>query len=283
MTDAAEDGGRPSDTRPARPPMPPAVRRIVGVSIVTFWAVQLTLMLVAGLPLLDSVLLAVLLVAVPGLSVAQLPLIDGTPLERLPAYWSSVVTLWLLGTACWFVGSREGGAAALGFVAIPVVEMALWTVGLLLGGLLTIFVFRQIAVWSGAQDSPMLRQLLPQTREERTAFGVLSLAAGFGEEIAYRGYAIPVLVPLLGVPGAAVLTSAVFGVLHGYQGALGILRTGAMGGILAWGFLSSGSLWPPIIAHTLIDLVAGLWLGDRLLSPERPPGVGEPDINSLER
>lgn len=129
----------------------------------------------------------------------------------------------------------------------------------------------------------MLRQLLPRSRDERKAFAVLSVAAGFGEEIAYRGYAIPVLVPLLGVTGAAVLSSAVFGVLHGYQGVLGIFRTGAMGGMLAWGFLASGSLWPPIIAHTLIDLVAGLWLGDRLLSPEGPAGVGEPSSTPLER
>ncbi|MDH3206380.1 MAG: CPBP family intramembrane metalloprotease [Gemmatimonadota bacterium] len=262
--------------------MPPAVRRIAGASVVLFWVVLLMLTYVAGLSLLDGVLLAVLLVAVPGLSVAQLPLIEDAPLERLPAYWSSIATLWLLGTAGWFVGTREGGAGAIGLVRTPWVPLALWTVGLTLGGLLTILVFRQIGVVAGIGESPMLRQLLPRTHEERHAFGVLSVAAGFGEEIAYRGYAIPVLGPLLGVSGAAVLTSVVFGVLHGYQGALGILRTGAMGGMLAWGFLSSGSLWPPIIAHTLIDLVAGLWLGDKLLSPEHAPSVSEPDISPLE-
>lgn len=269
--------------RPERQHMPAAVRRIAGVTVVLFWVVQLTLMLIAGLALLDSVLVAVLLVAVPGLSVAQLPLIDDRPLERLPAYWSSIAALWLLGTACWFVGTREGGAGAIGLVLIPWVPMTLWTIGLALGGLLMILLFRQVALRAGARESPMLRQLLPRTHEERHAFGALSVAAGLGEEIAYRGYAIPVLVPLLGMPGAAVLTSAVFGVLHGYQGPLGILRTSAMGGMLAWGFLVSGSLWPPIIAHTLIDLAAGLWLGDRLLSPEPSPGVGEPDSTPLDR
>jgi membrane protease YdiL (CAAX protease family) len=262
--------------------LPPQVRGIAGVSVVLFWVVHLTLLFAGGLSLLDSVLLAVLLVAVPGLSMAQLPLIDDTPLQRLPAYWSSVATLWLLGTAGWCVGTREGGAAALGLVSLPWTAMALWTAGLTLGGLLTILGFRQIALWSGTQESGMLRQLLPRTRDERRAFGVLSVAAGLGEEMAYRGYAIPVLAPLLGVGGAAVVTSAVFGVLHGYQGPLGICRTSAMGGMLAWGFLASGSLWPAIVAHTLIDLVAGLWLGERLLSPERPAGVGEPDISSFE-
>jgi len=107
--------------------------------------------------------LAVLLVAVPGVSVAQLPLIDGAPVERLPAYWSSIATLWLLGTASWFVGTREGGAAAVGFVPIGLSAMTVWTVGLTSGGILTIFIFRQLAVWSGAHESPMLRQLLPRT------------------------------------------------------------------------------------------------------------------------
>lgn len=253
--------------RGPRPPLPPTVRALAAVGAVLFWIVQLWLMLGVGMTLLDSLLLAVLLVAVPGLSLAQLPLIQETPIERMPAYWSSIATLWLLGTACWFVGTREGGAAAIGLVPIAWLPMLLWTLGLTLGGLFTIVFFRQLSVWTGTLDSRLLRQLLPRSPEERSTFAVLSVAAGLGEEIAYRGYAITVLSPVLGVAGAAVLTSVVFGVLHGYQGALGIVRTGAMGGLLAWGFLASGSLWPAIVAHTLIDLLAGLWLGERLLSP----------------
>jgi membrane protease YdiL (CAAX protease family) len=261
-------------TSPGSTGLPRSVRLVSAVGFVLFWTVQLGLLSVMDLALLDSVLVAALLVAVPALSLAQLPIIGDAEIERLPAYWSSVATLWLLGTACWFVGSREGGGAALGFTSVPVVVMASWTVALTLGGLLTIFVFREISVRLGFGDSRLIRELMPRTPRERSAFVVLSLAAGFGEEIAYRGYAITVLAPGLGVPGAALLTSAVFGVLHGYQGAFGILRAGAIGGLLAWGFLASGSLWPAIAAHTAIDLLAGLWLGDRLLSPEASSGVG---------
>jgi membrane protease YdiL (CAAX protease family) len=46
-----------------------------------------------------------------------------------------------------------------------------------------------------------------------------------------------------------------------------------MGGFLAWGFLASGSLWPAILAHTAIDLLAGIVLGEKLLSPTRAGGV----------
>jgi membrane protease YdiL (CAAX protease family) len=241
--------------------------------VTLFWVVLLWLMLVVRLPLLDSILLAVLLAAVPTLSLAQVPLIGDVPIERLPAYWGSIVTLWLLGTACWLVGTRVGGPAALGLVAIPLVSLVGWSIGLTSAGMLVIVAFRQIGEWADVPESGLLRRLLPRTRRERHVFALLAMAAGTGEELAYRGYAIPVLAPILSVPGAAILTTVVFGVLHGYQGWLGVLRTGVMGGILAWGFLASGSLWPPMLAHTLIDLLAGIVLGERLLSPSGASGV----------
>lgn len=260
-----------------------AVRVIGWVGAILFWIVQLTLLFVFDMVLADTILLAALLVAVPAFATAQLPLIAGVRVERLPAYWGSIASLWLLGSACWLVGTRAGGAAALGLLALGPVSMALWSVGLTFGGLLTILFFRKISVWTGAGESPVLRDLMPQTRQEKGVFGLLSLAAGVAEEFAYRGYAIPMLAPLLGVGGAVVLTSGVFGVLHGYQGWLGTLRTGLMGALLAWGFLASGSLWPAIVAHTAIDLVAGIVLGEKLLPPQRPVGVvGAPDTRSPE-
>src|SRR5690606_3911022 len=82
---------------------------------------------------------------------------------------------------------------------------------------------------------------------------------------------ITALSPLVGVAGGAVLSSLVFGVLHAYQGTIGIVRTFLMGSVLATGFVLSGSLWPAIIAHTAIDLVAGLVLADWFLAqPGRP-------------
>jgi membrane protease YdiL (CAAX protease family) len=240
--------------------------RLVALSgAVLFWVVLGVGARTTDLALVDAILLTVLLVAVPAMSVAQLPLIEGAKIERLPAYWSSITTLWLIGTACWFVGTRDGGAAALGLVGLPGPAFVGWTLGLTVAALVIIVAFRAAAGWMGVPDSPILRQLLPVTPRERSAFALLSLAAGTGEELAYRGYVIPVLAPVLGIGPAAALSTAVFGIMHGYQGTMGIVRTGLMGAVLAWGFLASGSLWPPIIAHTLIDLLVGLVFGDRLL------------------
>lgn len=247
-------------------------RAFTWLAALSFWVVMLALFLGVGMPLVDSILLAVLLAAVPLLAIAQVPLAQGLEIERLPAYWSSIATLWVLGTACWLVGAREGGPAALGLVWLPVTALVGWTLALTSAGLLLVVVFHAAARLAGVLDSDLLTQLLPVTRKERGVFALLSVAAGVAEELAYRGYVIPVLSPLLGVGAAALLSTAVFGVVHAYQGVLGIVRTAFMGGILAWGFLASGSLLPAIFAHTLIDVVAGIVLGERLLvrSPDSP-------------
>lgn len=272
----AEDGGArdpASSEVPTLPPQPgPEARRfaraLTWTGVTLFWVVGLLLHLVVGMALSDSILLSVLLAVVPVFAIAQVPLARDLTIERLPAYWSSIATLWILGTACWLVGTRDGGAAAVGLVGLSTGPLLAWTFGLALAGLLLIGIFHAIARRVGLADSRLLSQLLPRTRRERRVFAILSVAAGSGEELAYRGYAIPVLTPLLGVVGAAVLSTAVFGVMHAYQGALGIVRTSLMGGVLAWGFLASGSLWPAILAHILIDLVAGIALGEKLLVPD---------------
>tara|TARA_A100001037_G_scaffold251783_2_gene235481 strand:- start:26470 stop:26742 length:273 start_codon:yes stop_codon:yes gene_type:complete len=89
------------------------------------------------------------------------------------------------------------------------------------------------------------------------------------------------LIPILGMGSAVVISSLVFGLMHGYQGWLGILRTTLMGAVLAWGFISSGSLIPAMIAHIMIDLIAGILIGDWLLSPEPEFGVDSEESPSV--
>jgi membrane protease YdiL (CAAX protease family) len=262
----------------------PRFARAVGwVGAILFWSVQLTLLYVFELPLADTILLAALLAAVPALAVMQVAVVAEIRIERLQAYWASIMTLWLLGSAAWLVGTRSAGARALGFVPLPPAAFAAWTVGLTVGALGIILLFREIAARAGTDESSLLRELLPRTPREKSVFALLSVAAGVGEEAAYRGYAIPLLAGLMGAPAAAALTSIVFGVLHAYQGWLGGVRTALIGGFFAWGFLAAGSLWPVVVAHTAVDLLAGLVLGERLLPQARPAGVvgalDGPDLN----
>lgn len=250
--------------------------------VILFWLAYWALHSVAGLAVPDSILLSALLVALPALALGQVPMMDDVPIDRIPAYWSSIATLWILGTLSWIVGTREGGIDSIGAVWTSLGSIAFWSVALLAGGMAVIQAFKALADALGIPDSRLVWELLPRTQEEKGVFVILSIAAGTGEEVAYRGYAIPVLASILGLPGAVLLSSAVFGVLHAYQGPLGILRTTVMGLILALGFILSGSLIPAVIAHTLIDVIAGVFLADRLVSPPEPSGVHALDPPTLQ-
>ena len=256
-------------------------RAVLGAGLVVFVAVLAGFAFLARLPLLDAILLAALLVAVPVSALAQLPFLDDLYVERIPIYWASIASIGFIGVAAWLVGTRDAGPG-VGLGTIAAAPLVLWALGLTVAGLATITLFREVATRIGTPDTPLLRELLPRTGRERGVFALLSVSAGFGEELAYRGYAISALAPITGVGGAAVVASVTFGVVHGYQGVLGMVRTGVMGGVLAWGFLASGSLWPGIVAHTLIDVLAGIVLGERLLSPERSAGVSEPASLPIE-
>ena len=92
------------------------------------------------------------------------------------------------------------------------------------------------------------------------------MCAGLGEEVAYRGYAISAVVMAGGsAPFAAIVTSVAFGLVHSYQGFIGIFRTGIFGLIMGSALLYTESLWSLVLAHTLIDLLAGLVLTKKLL------------------
>lgn len=225
------------------------------------------------LPLLDVAALAVLLVGLPAASLAQLRFVDGLEIRRVPAYVSSIATLGVIGLGAGLVGARSGGLAALGLGPAEVGPTAAWAGGLVVAGVALVVAFRELALALGIHDSPLLLALMPRTRRERAVFGALSVTAGVCEEVAYRGYALTLLIGVVGTLPAAVFTSLVFGLMHGYQGWLGVARTSVLGGLLAAGYLASGTLWAPVVAHAALDVVLGVVLADRLVVPGRASGV----------
>ena len=228
-------------------------------------AVALALYFVGGVRLLDVILLTLMLVVLPGLAVAQAAMLDRIPFHRLSAYWSSIATLWILGATAWLVGTRDSGLQGIGLLPLPPLALLGWTAGLTVVGVGVMLVSRAVGRALGIRERAILGRLLPRTGQEKKVFALLSVAAGVGEEVAFRGYAIPVLAVAVGLPWSVILTSLVFGVLHAYQGRIGMVRTAIMGAVLAGGMLGSGSLLPVILAHVLVDLVGGLVLADRFM------------------
>ena len=241
--------------------------RIVLAGALAYPVIVLLLVKATALGLLDALFLAGLLELLPTLALGQMALARDVVIERAPAYMNSGSTVLLLGILSLFMGRRLVGPPALGLEAPLSVSNVLWTGALFLVGIGTLLVFRAMRRAMGTEETRLVHQLMPVTGKEKRLFAGLSLCAGFGEEMAYRGYALTALVLATGSATLAlIVTSATFGVLHAYQGLIGVVRTGVVGLIMGAAFLHTGSLWPPIVAHTLIDLVAGLALRERLLS-----------------
>ncbi|MEE2669491.1 MAG: CPBP family intramembrane glutamic endopeptidase [Gemmatimonadota bacterium] len=227
------------------------------------------LILATPLTFVDAIFLGVLLELLPVLAVAQVQAGDGMAVNRTEIYLTSGFSILVLGLISLGLGLQTLGLERLGLGPHPrdITAEVLWTVTLVVAGILILLGFSLIRKRIGSLENRIIRDLMPVTSREKKFFVGLALCAGFGEEVAYRGYAVSALVMATGSPFFALLsTSAAFGVLHSYQGKLGVVRTSLVGLLMGVAFIHIGSLWPPMIAHALIDLVVGLALRDRLLS-----------------
>ena len=102
---------------------------------------------------------------------------------------------------------------------------------------------------------------LPELSATRNALhlilAILMVAVvAYAEEAIFRGYLMLRLQAVTGSPLAALLlSSVVFAVGHGYEGAAGVIAVGFMG--LAFGavYLRRGNLLAPMVMHFLNDLM----------------------------
>lgn len=263
----------PEDDRDGPEPrgagLPPSVRRFLRNGVLLYPVIVAGLWVSTDFGLLNSALLAGLLELLPVLAVAQVPLVGEEEVDRPAAYLGSAVAILFLGWTSLTLGEGLVGYEAMGLAPLSRGDFLLWTAVALVGGMGLMGVSHLVEKAFGLEESDVLKQILPRTLHEKSLFAGVSLAAGLGEELAYRSYAIPVLAMLIGSTwGAAVLSSGIFGFLHAYQGGLGVARTAVLGFAFAAVFILSGSIWPAIVAHTVIDLVGGLVLGPRLLNQE---------------
>ncbi len=247
--------------------LPPVVVRVVKGSVFFFPILGCLFWLGTELGFWASFYTAFLLELLPALALAQLPLLDEEgPLPRVPVYVSSAGVILLIGWLALMAGYAELGLEAMGLGPAGWGLVLGWSVGLTLSALLLLWGFLAIRKAVGIRETYLLVELLPKSFKEKIIFGFLSLAAGLGEELAYRGFLVPTLTLLLGWSwGAALLSSTLFGLLHAYQGWLGIVRTAALGFVLAASFIMTGVLWPAILAHAILDVMAGVFLGESLV------------------
>ena len=243
--------------------------RVAIAGLVGYAAVVYVLLSSTPLGWLDALFLAALIELLPVLAVIQVDLARDLAAERAQAYVTSAVTILILGVSSLALGWRLVGMEGMGLRIEPerIIYVMSWGAGILVLGAATLWFFLVLRKRGGWSESRLVREVLPVTRREKGLYAGLSLCAGFGEELAYRGYAIPaVIVAGASAPVALALTSGAFAVLHSYQGVLGVVRTGVVGVIMGAVFLHTGSLWPPMVAHVVIDLAVGFVFADKLVA-----------------
>jgi membrane protease YdiL (CAAX protease family) len=99
--------------------------------------------------------------------------------------------------------------------------------------------------------------VLPRTPAERRLFTLVGVTAGVCEEWLYRGFFLAVVAALSGGLSTGLLVAvaaAAFGLAHAYQGLVGVVTTGVLGGVMAAVYLQTGSLLLPVLLHAIIDL-----------------------------
>ncbi len=98
--------------------------------------------------------------------------------------------------------------------------------------------------------------LMPRGAGQIVLAVVMVAVVAVTEETIFRGYLILRLTAITGSTGAAVLLSSfIFSLGHGYQGAAGVVTVGAMGLIFALVYVWRKSLLAPIVMHFMQDLI----------------------------
>lgn len=116
-----------------------------------------------------------------------------------------------------------------------------------------------------AEAEPVPAFLIPQGGGQIALALLFLIVVAVTEETLFRGYLIHRLQQVTGSVTAAVLvSSALFSLGHGYQGASGLLTAGLLGVILAGIYLWRGSLVAPMVLHFLQN-ATGILLAPLLL------------------
>ena len=120
--------------------------------------------------------------------------------------------------------------------------------------------------------------ILPRTGRERALWPLLCVAVAVIEEVVYRGVLTLYLAHLTGIsPWVFVAPLCVaFGLSHRYQGGYGIATTTAFGLALSVGTILTGSLWPAIAVHWVVNVYALRLKPPAPAAPAPGPGSAPP-------
>jgi membrane protease YdiL (CAAX protease family) len=123
-----------------------------------------------------------------------------------------------------------------------------------------------------------LEVIIPRNGNELGRFYALSVTAGIVEETLWRGFMIWYLAHIMPAWMAGVVSAVAFGVAHIYQGAAKTPRIVVVGLVFAALYLTTGSLWLPMLVHAAVDIVQGRIGYEAMMSREDNEPPANPDL-----
>jgi len=197
------------------------------------------------------------------------------PLSKTPfllaVAWGS---MWLRGVRWRDVGLRLP-PRPLRFAAIGVAAgVAMW---LLEFNVTMPFLHRMLGIWP---DLSVFDALVGSTRLLLIYLALNWALAAFGEEMTWRGYALPRIAQFCGSGVRAwlvalLIVNLAFGLAHLYQGPSGVVQATVAGVLLGLLYIATGrNLLVPILAHGVSNSIdftmmyLGRYPGGRALSPD---------------
>jgi uncharacterized protein len=237
------------------------------------WLIALPLWLGDGLASPLFPVIAVAIMATPAIAALVVVFV----VER-PARKGVALGLRPLGTARRFIG----------FLALAIaIPIALIALALVVGSLLGVYhadlvnfsgfsalIDAQLSA-AGASTSSLTLPIAALVAVQCVAVivgGFINLIPALGEELGWRGWLLPKLLPLGTVP-ALIISGVIWGAWHaplillgynypGVPGWLGVLMMCGMcilvGGVFGWLRIASGTVWPAALAHGTFNAAAGL-------------------------
>lgn len=128
---------------------------------------------------------------------------------------------------------------------------------------LVFLVVALILVWphwhrSVEEHKPTWRLFAPTTRRERRMWVALSLSAGIGEELVWRGVLPALIATVTGSFAFGVFVSVIsFALAHAIQGPRSVLAIAAIAAAFHALVFISGSLYVAMVVHFVYDVIAG--------------------------
>jgi membrane protease YdiL (CAAX protease family) len=177
--------------------------------------------------------------------------------EVVPSLVSIVIELFLSWSPILVIGyllarNREGWPG-IGLTRLRPGDIGMGAV-LWVASFVVVLVLAWLFQYFGQREVDFLPEGLPLWFRALQAV-LIAVTAGVTEEIVVRGYAQTRLEQLR-APTAVILLlpTALWGVLHVYQGAGAALTIFGLGLMYAWYFQRTRRLWPLILAHVLFDM-----------------------------